>query len=115
MFLACLVQGRYPGLAIISVLIRYKTNYMRITETSCLLTRHNNNRLPFDILKTGGCKPARKIQEGCGSTKRGGGGLYFCFGYLYIATYKTRKEFAILYTIQHLGITTIVLLPISNL
>ena len=75
--MACLVQGKHPGLAIIGVLIGViRVIFTRITEKSCLL-RHNrsnnssSNRLSFDTLKTGGCKPARTMREGCGCTEPG--------------------------------------------
>ena len=53
------------------------SNCIRITEKSYLLrdncsNNSNNNRLSFDTLKTGGCKPARAVKEGCGSTEPGG-------------------------------------------
>ena len=47
-----------------------------ITEKLCLLgvnhsNSNNNNRLSFDALNTGGCKPTRIVREGCGSTEPG--------------------------------------------
>ena len=70
--MACLVEGKYPGLAIISV----SRSCIRIHEKRCLLgvNRNNNsntNRLSFDASKTGGCKPTRIVREDCGSTEPG--------------------------------------------
>ena len=39
---------------------------MMSTSENC-----NNNMMSFDTLKTGGCKPARAVREGCGSTEPG--------------------------------------------
>ena len=54
----------------------YKSNCIRITENSCLLRDYrinnsNNNRPFFDTLKTGGCKPAKAVRGGLGSTEPG--------------------------------------------
>ena len=54
----------------------YESNCTRITVKSCLLRDNrsinsDNSRLSFDTLKTGGCKPARALREGCGSIESG--------------------------------------------
>ena len=62
--MACLVQGKHPGLAIIGVLI----DILRVIVTEIL---RDNRSYNSNTLKTGGCKTAKAVREGCGSKEQG--------------------------------------------
>ena len=73
--MACLGQGKHLGLAIVIVLIIRGLNQDNQEMVHVGINQNNNNRLSFDSSKTGGCKPARTVIEGCGSTEPVGGDL----------------------------------------